>query len=231
MDDVWVVDEGERWRVHAEAPYPQMEQWIEDGYSWPGGRDGAKLPTAMKAIKRVKPPYKPAGIDRCSWDTLDRYQQMNSVFLLNSEEFIFYSPHGLWCTVSVEEKELLLGYGWKHTAVCMNASTIKSSKQRCNDERHSLLGDSFSMYSFVIPGVALCQRFQPRIKYRMLANRMGLAPGFRCSIRRSIPLQRNPANGFEQVPPTIGKFLTLIGCCLLGRTTLGLIFASRVGRF
>lgn len=204
MDDVWVVDEGEWWRVYAEAPYPQMEQWIEEGYSWPGGRDGAILPTAMKAIKRARPPYKPAGIDRCSWNTLDRYAADEFRFppYQYSDEFIFYSPHGLWRTVSVEEKELLLGYGWNHTAVCMNASTIKSSKQRYKDERHSLLGDSFSMYSFIIPGVALCQRFLPRIKYRMVANRMGLAPGFRCSIRRSIPLQRNPAYGFEQVPPT-----------------------------
>ncbi len=218
MDDIWVVDEGEWWRVYAESPYPTMEQWIEPGYSWPGGHEGAILPTAMKAIKRERPPYKPAGIERCSQSTLERYaaDQFRFPPYQYSEQFIFYSPQGKWRTVSAEEKELLLGYGWKHTAMCMNANTIKSSKQRYDDERQSLLGDSFSMYSFIIPGVALCQRFMPRIKYQMLTGRMGLAPGFRCSIRRSIPLQRGFAYGFEQIPPT--RCMSDLNRLLLTRT-------------
>lgn len=73
FDDVFITQE-DRWkRVWAEAPYPLLESWMEPGVSWPGGQAGTCLPTAMKAIKRERPPPRPAGIKRCSPSTLQRY--------------------------------------------------------------------------------------------------------------------------------------------------------------
>eukprot|EP00435_Cladocopium_sp_Y103_P055228 s1339_g18.t1 len=74
FEDVHVYDEG-RWRkVIAQVDYPEGKSWIEPGCSWPGGEEGYVLPTAMKAIVRQRPPLKPAGIQKCSWETLQRYE-------------------------------------------------------------------------------------------------------------------------------------------------------------
>ena len=198
MDDVTVRKEGCWLRVTASAPYPKIDDWISENVDWPGGRAGTILPTAMKAIKREKPPFMPAGIERCDEDTLGRYEADDFRYppYQYKEPFLFYTKHGSWRLVSCEEKELLMGYGWQHTSQCYSASQAKQSRQRYLDERHSLLGDSFSIYSFIIPAVALCQHFIPRIQYKLLAQRMGMAPGFRSPIRLVAPLKRTLQYGY-----------------------------------
>ena len=192
MDDVFIEKQGPWLRVWAEAPYPEIEGWISPEVDWPGGREGTILPTSMKAIPRKRPPFKPAGIERCDADTLSRYEADEYRYppYQYKDCFLFYTKQGSWRLISCEEKELLMGYGWKHTSQCYSASHAKQSRQKYMDERHSLLGDSFSIYSFVIPAVALCQHYMPRIQYRMLAQRMGMAPVFRSPIRWTAPLKR-----------------------------------------
>ena len=200
MDDIEVVSEGPWKKVSAPAPYPPLADWVAPGTTWPGGEAGYVLPTCMKSIVRKRPPYKPAGMDRCDHDTLLRYEADEFRFppYQYKEQFIFYSADGNWRLAASEERELLLGYGWKHTAYCYSASDIKQSRQRYTDERHSLLGDSFSVFSFIIPAVAMCQHFIPRVKYSHLANRMGLAPGFRSPIRSIAPIKRKLQYGFAE---------------------------------
>lgn len=96
-----------------------------------------------------------------------------------------------------------MGFGWKHTHLCMNASDIKNSYQKYDDCRHSLLGDSFNIYSFVIPCAALCKRFLPKITYAHIAKRMGMAPGFRSSIRNICPLARKLQYGYGALSTAI----------------------------
>ena len=146
----------------------------------------------MKAIVRVRPPIRPAGIEKCDQATLQRYQADSFRFppYQYKEGYILYTAHGSWRTISSEEKELLLGYGWKHTALCSSASEIKQSYQAYEDTRQSLLGDSFSIFSFVIPAAAMCRQFLPRLSYRWLCKRMGMAPGFCANLRLACPLQR-----------------------------------------
>lgn len=62
--------------------------------------------------------------------------------------------------------------------VCYSASQIKGSARQYLDERQSLLGDSFSVYPFIIPAAAVCRRYIPRMKYEHLTQRMGMPPGF-----------------------------------------------------
>ena len=69
------VSTGEFWYdVEARAEYPSLDSWISPGSTWPGYEEGFILPTAMKSIKRVRPPPGPAGMDRCDPDTLARWQ-------------------------------------------------------------------------------------------------------------------------------------------------------------
>jgi hypothetical protein len=175
LEGIEIWDEGPWRRVQACADYPALSAWIEKGSHWPGGESGAILPTAMKAIARRRPPVKPAGIERCDIPTLQRYEADNFRFppYQYSSQFIFYNSEGKWRTVSPSEKELLMGYGHKHTSLCFSASDIKKSPQTYWDERQSLLGNAFSIFSFIIPAAALCREFLPRVHYQHLCNRMG----------------------------------------------------------
>lgn len=72
----------------------------------------------------------------------------------------------------------------------MSASNIKHDAQAYEDVRCSFVGDSFSMYSFVIFSWGACHELCPRVTYEHLAMRMGLAPGFSCHVSLTCPLQR-----------------------------------------
>ena len=180
--------------VVASAPYPPVEAWKTPGYDWWGEAEGAVFPTSMKSIPRRVPPPKPAGLAKSSPAARARWAadsfrfppyQYEDRFILSSQD------SGAWRLLSADEKELLLGYGWHHTRLAMAASQIKMDETAFNDKRHSLLGDSFSIYSFVIFAVACCKRFLPVVSYAHLARRCGIAPGFRFPLRREAVLHRS----------------------------------------
>ena len=176
--------------VKAVAEYPQLSQWASSGSQWPGGEQHYVLPTALKSIKRRRPPPVPAGYDRCDWDTLARWESDSFRFPTYHylDRFLFWTGDK-WRLANSGEKERLLGYGSGHTEVCYSASLIKQSLEKWEDERLSLLGDSFSIYSFVIPAAAMCKKFLGNLKYSDLAKRMGMAPGCSLDVRLSCPLQ------------------------------------------
>lgn len=198
--------EKEYWtEVTADGAWPDIQQWITPGYEWPGSEQEHMLPTAMKSIPRQRPPPKPAGLNRCDWPTQQRWQADRYRFppYHYQERFLFWRD-GCWRLCNSSEKELLLGYGWGHTEVCYNASTIKSSKQQYEDERLSLLGDSFSIFSFCIPGAALCKMFLPKFHYSHLGLRMGMAPGYAAPFQLQAPIQRKLQYGkFPSTPHTV----------------------------
>ena len=177
--------------MDAAAPYPTPEQWLEPGCAWPGAEWETVFPTCLRAIVRARPPPRPAGLNRCDEDTLERwrseqykfppYQYMSQYIIWKGEK---------WRLTDSSERELLLGYGYGHTTLAWSASYIKQSTARFENVRLSLLGDCFSIFSFIIPAAAMCQKFLPVLHYRHLANRMGLAPGFRAPWRVPAPLKR-----------------------------------------
>ena len=81
-----------------------LESWIEPGCRWPGGEEGYFLPTAMKAIPRERPPVRPAGIDKCSWETLQRYHEDQSRYppYQYQGQYMFYTAEGNWRTIGAE---------------------------------------------------------------------------------------------------------------------------------
>ena len=154
-------------RVHAAATYPDFDQWVEPGWNWAGGEEGNLLPTCMKAISRRQPPPKPAGIRRCSEATRARWKADSYRYppYQYSPEFLFWQDSH-WRLASASERELLLGYGFEHTSVCLSASQQKQQGDRAvEDIRCSLLGDSFSVFSFVICGAAMRRNFLPQMTY------------------------------------------------------------------
>eukprot|EP00435_Cladocopium_sp_Y103_P052437 s556_g16.t1 len=80
MDHVWIEEKPYWLEVHMEHAYPLVEQWLEEGACWPGGEDGTILPTAMKSIKRARPPPKPAGLERASYSAVQRWEADNYCF-------------------------------------------------------------------------------------------------------------------------------------------------------
>lgn len=182
--------------VTAEAPYPDMQQWITPGAVWEGGERGEVLPTALKSIKRTQPPPQPAGWHRCDDDTLARWESDCFRFppYHYLSRFLFWEG-SKWRLANSREKEMLLGYGFDHTVLCYSASKIKQSKQKFEDERLSLLGDSFSIYSFCIVAAALCKNFLPSTSYQHLVSRMGMAPGMVVPIRMKCELKRGLSYG------------------------------------
>ena len=204
----------EHWtEVHASAPYPEEKSWISPGWSWGGQQTGVVLPTALKSIVRVRPPPKPAGLHRCDSDTRSRWVSDEFRFppYHYLERYLFWKDNK-WRLANSSEKELLLGYGYGHTELCYSASDIKRSKMAWEDERLSLLGDSFSIHSFVIIGAALCSKFLGKLSYKTLANRMGMAPGACVPLFKHCPLSRslcygNVAKDPQHTPDDLNRIL------------------------
>ena len=191
------LSQGRYWvDVHAEAPYPELGDWVEPGFSWKGGEQGYILPTCLKSIPRTQPPPRPAGLGKCDWATRQRWQddQFRYPPYQYQEQYLFTSSTS-WRLVNANEKELLLGYGHRHTELCWSASKIKQNKRGYSDARNSYLGDSFSIYSFVLFAVACARRFMPSVSYRHLVKRMGVSPGFRIQLRGYAPLQKGLCYG------------------------------------
>ena len=175
------------------------------------------LPTALKSIVRKRPPPQPAGLHRCDLDTQTRWASDSFRFPPYNylERYLFWKDRR-WRLVNSSEKELLLGYGYGHTELCYSASDIKKSKVAWEDERLSLLGDSFSIHSFVIVGAALCFKFIGKISYTTLAQRMGMAPGACAPLFKSCPIRRSLTYGNSVVGSE--KQTMLLNKVLLAKT-------------
>ncbi len=73
----------------------------------------------------------------------------------------------------------------------MSASEEKANPDACYDARLSLLGDSFSIFSFMILAVVSCKKFLPNLSYQHLALRMGMAQGSELPFKLWLLLQEN----------------------------------------
>ena len=199
------VSAGQYWReVEAHAPYPEQEDWVENGFVWKGGLNGEVLPTCMKSIPRTVPPPKPAGLEKTSPQARQRWIDDSYRYppYQYQDRFIFTSADS-WRLVNANEKELLLGYGHRHTALAWATSRIKQNPAGYSDARNSYLGDSFSIYSFIILAVACCRKYLPVIPYSLLVRRLGLAPGYRSSFRSFASIGHALKYGSAKISPQV----------------------------
>lgn len=111
-----------------------------------------------------------------------------------------------------------MGYGFGHLDLAWAASKIKGDRKGFELEKCSLIGDAFSIFSFVVIGVALCQGWIPRVHFHHLAARMGMAPGYRAPFRFQAPLQRELLYGCQSVAEAqVGLSMSELNKFFLGR--------------
>lgn len=198
LDGVLCIPERRWTRIEAKAPYPALHQWLEPGCTWPGQQLVEGFPTCMRAVPKDAPPAHPAGLERADIDCQDRWAAARFVYppYQFRNEFLIWKGNK-WRLLNSEERGLLMGYGFGHCDLAWAASKIKEDQEGFEWEKCSLIGDAFSVFSFVIIGVALCKQFVPRLHYHHLVARMGLAPGFRAPFRFQAPLSRKLQYGCQ----------------------------------
>ncbi len=208
LPGIKVVNKGDYFEIYAESPYPEVGQWLEPGCEWPDNGGDSVFPTCMKSIPRKHPPPRPAGLNRCDWDCqqrwiAERYRYPPYQF---KDQYLIWKQDR-WRLIDSTERELLHGYGFGHTLPALSASKIKVDPRGYEDIRCSLIGDSFSIFSFVIFAWGVCFDSMPPITYRDLCNRMGAAPGFLLPLGLQCPITRRLRYG---APPNVcGKVADL----------------------
>ena len=182
--------------MKVDGQWPPVEDWID-----PGGEpfyENVVYPCCMKAIKRDRPPPKPAGISRCDAATLERWRQDEYKFppYQYKEGYLIWDKQSC-CgrLLSVTERERLLGYGAGHTEVAYSASEAKQRPGAFRDERLSLLGDSFSIYSFMCFAAYAAFPWTNKIDVNQMNLRVGLPPGYGLALEFAWPMTAK-----EQVP-------------------------------
>ena len=220
MPDVSVHPQAYWKDVVARAEYPATSQWLTPGYQWHGEHQGAIFPTCLKSIPRRAPPEKPAGLGKCSEATKSRWREDSFRYPpYQYDEKFLITTENTWRLLNAEDKELLLGYGFQHTILGWSTSRIKQDPVGFSDTRHRFLGDSFSIYSFVIFAVACCRKFLPHLTYEFLTQRMGVAPGFRAHLRQTCPLVRSLAYGSKNIQASLfGLGMEFLNRMLLRKT-------------
>ena len=111
----------------------------------------------MKAIKRNRPPIRPAGLDRVTQDGRMRWEADDFRFppYQYDDRFVFWVGDR-WRLANASERELLHGLGYNHTEICWSASDIKRNIRGYEDARKSLVGDGFNCFSFVVVAALMC---------------------------------------------------------------------------
>ena len=192
---VTLVDHGDYTEVIMQGAFPPWRDWVRPG--WEPTTEENTYPTFMKAIRRWRPPDRPAGISRCCEATLGRWQSDDFRFPPYQYKYqhLLVSAEGNLRYLGVDERELLMGMGAESTRFCFSASAQKSHPVEYWDRRFSLLGDGFAALSFAWIAGQLLQPWRTPITPQEIIDRLGLSPGFCAHPGVLIPLKRNPGFG------------------------------------
>ena len=101
------------------------------------------------------------------------------------------------------------------------ASEIKKSASRYEDERLSLVGDSFSMLSFGWVAGQLCRAIRLPPTVREIVNVLGLAPGACARAGASAPMGRWKQYGFNDIEDSEEASQFLVNKLALGANQTG----------
>ena len=145
--------------VEIDGQWPEPSQWLSPG--WEQADPSAIYPTFMKAIVRTRAPPMPAGLARADSSCRSRWESHSfryPPYQYRSEFLVFHPDEESGRLLNADERELLMGYGKGHTLMCASASNAKANLQAYEDERCSLVGDSFSIWSFCLFSAAAVPR-------------------------------------------------------------------------
>eukprot|EP00438_Fugacium_kawagutii_P001410 Skav219710 [mRNA] locus=scaffold776:167537:175718:- [translate_table: standard] len=123
--------------------WQDLDEVCEEG--WTKVDPSRPFPTFTTSRPRPSPGRKPAGLQQCTNQEVDRWQQ-------DQHRFPPYQYASRNCLIngnnsirlpSVREKEYMLGFPVNYTAGCFPKSKRKT--QEAEDERHTLLGNTWSV--------------------------------------------------------------------------------------
>ena len=136
-------------------------------------------PAFMKAIWRWQPPERPAGLNRCEAEAIQRWQSDAYKFppYQYRYQFLLRNGQGDLRYPNPRERERLMGFGESHVAFAWAAGKAKESPREFIDKQLSLLGDSFAMLSFGWITSQVCKQWQNPLSPTEVLSRLGLAPG------------------------------------------------------
>ena len=175
--------------VTVAGSWPEASQWLDEDSSQI--ETDVIYPTCMKAIARDQPPWKPAGLDRTdSWAQArwqeDSYRHPPYQY---KQQYLIYDKSVSRCRLlNANEREVLMGYGVGHTLQAYSASKAKQNSTAFEDERCSLIGDSFSIFSFMIFASFAVYPWVGRIEIEKMNKRVGLPPGYRLNLDYEWPM-------------------------------------------
>ena len=122
---------------------PPISHWMPKGWSLTSATP--RFPTFVRAIRREKPPYRPAGIETCDEATLNRWKAAKYIY--PPYQFTIHNlvvnNHKQLVPPNSEIRERLMGYEVGHTFNCQKTSARKGDPQAWELARCSLIGNSF----------------------------------------------------------------------------------------
>ena len=177
--------------IQVQGTWPSSSQWLSEG-CWQIGPT-VVYPTCMKAIKRTAPPPRPAGIDRTDAEARERWVEDNfryPPYQYKEQYLIGDEKNQKYRLLNSQERELLMGFGANHTSLAYSTSKAKQNPRDYEDERCSLIGDSFAIPSFmIIAGFAVFPWTQS-MQVRQMNERLGMPPGASLNIKIRCPINQ-----------------------------------------
>lgn len=188
-DFVWTTWKGGYWQVTFECAPVADGCWVDEG--WLQWAPGTTYPTCMRAIVRDRPPVRPVGFGRCAEHELLRWRQDRFRFppYHYKDVYMLYQIDSSRVRyMSSRERETLMGYGPGHTYPAFSASAAKGSPSGYEDERMSLVGDSFPANTFWLFAAEAVREWIPRRSPEHYKQRLGMFPGACLDISLQAPI-------------------------------------------
>ena len=136
-------------KIRFEGEKEDLKEVLEKGWGWPGAElnPQLRLPTFTRAIPRRRPPPRPAGIERCSEGTLEKWRENEMMFppyTFGPEYLIREEDSNRTRVVNANEREKLMGYTQGYTlALFKKAPKDVEEEKKQEIERMAAIGNSF----------------------------------------------------------------------------------------
>ena len=167
------------------------------------------FPTVTTARPRAAPGRKPAGVQQCSWEELERWKQDRHRFPPYQYCAVncLVNKHNVLRVPDVSEREVMLGFPLGYTAGCMPKN--KQKGEEYNDGRLTLLGNNWSVVvaACLLAQLAWCLGVMDRCSSQLILDR-SVAGGRPSSQGRLIRLPLNPSQQTTaDASPLLGRRL------------------------
>jgi len=142
-DDV-KVEETDRWtNLKLVAKRMPMRRWLTAG--WKLHAPDATFPTFVRAQKRKKPPFKPAGIDVLKPHELARYAKFEYVYppYQFQDKHLVVSPQRELRPPTATMREVMMGFPRDYTHSVWSAAARRSAPEDYDLARCSLMGNTW----------------------------------------------------------------------------------------